>query len=173
MENKQILLVGLGDEARLVREAMKGQQIEIRTICAGHMNITVGEAFTGDLPLESDQVMKPTVIMFRGFDREELDPVLRDIRQAGLSHQPLKAMVTATNWSWNLQALYEELKEEQQVMAALIRLQKLRNSMPLPDFMDIPAMRARIQAENLLKGGEGATLEAIEKAYENLKRFQK
>ena len=105
MENKQILLVGLGDEARLVREALKGRQIEIRTICAGHMNITVGEAFTGDLPLESDQVMKPTVIMFRGFDREDLDPVLRDIRQAGLSHQPLKAMVTATNWNWNLQSL--------------------------------------------------------------------
>ena len=171
MEQKQILLIGLGTEGRKVREALTDMDIQILDADRDAMEKTIGILFTGDLELPGP-VLSPAVILLRGFDRDSLDPVLLAIRQAGLSHQPLKAMVTPTNWNWKLGDLYEELQQEQQVMGALIRLKKLRDTMPLPDFRDIPAMKARMQAEVLLKGGEGATLEAIEKAYQELEKFK-
>ena len=170
MEMRQILLVGLGTEGQKVRQALADMEITILEADAGTMALTVGQIFTQG---ESccGETMSPAVIMFRGFDRDSLDPVLLAIRQAGLSHQPLKAMVTPTNWNWRLGDLYSELQQEQQVMGALMKLKKLRDAMPMPDIMDIPAMKARMQAEVLLKGGEDATLEAIEKAYGELKKF--
>lgn len=172
MGEKQVLLVGLGTEAQKVQKAL--EETEIQVICrdGAKLHLTVGEAF-GESDGLGGETLSPAMIMLRSFTRDELDEVLRLIRQAGLSRQPLKAMVTPTNWSWRLEALYEELQEEQKIMSALIRLKQLRDSMPLPDFMDIPAMQARMQAEMVLKGGENATMESIQKAYDALLKFQK
>ena len=170
MEKKQILLIGLGTEARKVSQALAGTEIQVLEADTGIMGDTVGQIFTQE-PVCAGETLSPAVIMFRGFDRDSLDPVLLAIRNAGLTHQPLKAMVTPTNWNWRLGDLYSELQQEQQVMGALMKLKKLRDAMPMPDIMNIPAMKARMQAEVLLKGGEDATVEAIEKAYRELEKF--
>lgn len=173
MERKQILLVGLGREDILVRKALEGEDIAVLSADRSLLKKTVGEVFSQELTGDSEEAFRPAFLMFRNFSREDLDPAIHLLRQAGLSHQPLKAMVTPTNWRWTLGDLYAELQQEQQVMGALIRLRKLRDSMPLPDFMDIPAMKARMQAEALLKGGEEATVEAIEGAYQELLKYKK
>ena len=173
MERKQVLLVGLGTQEALVREALKDTDIEILSADDGRMEETVGAVFTEPTPSGLARAMDLTLIMFRNFTREELDPVLKAIREAGLSRQPLKAMVTAHNWGWKLGDLYEELQQEQKVMGALIRLRAVRDATPMPDFMDIPAMRARMVAETLLRGGEDVTVEAVEKAIVELKKYQK
>ena len=109
--------------------------------------------------------------MFHHFLRDDLDPVLKALREAGLPRQPFKAMVTPTNWHWKVKDLLKELAREQEVMGELIKLKKLRDSMPMPDFTDIPAMKARMLAEMQLSGGENVTVESIRRAYEELQKF--
>ena len=173
MADRQVLLVGLGPEAEKVRMALQGQSLDLLSIGPDQLELTVGQVFEKGCFQTSGETLSPYLMMFRGFSSDQLDAVLRDIRQASLSHQSVKAMVTVTNWNWKLKDLYEEVQQEQKIMAALIRLRKLRDSMPMPEITDFPAMQARIQAEVLLKGGENATEEAVERAYQELLRFQK
>ncbi len=58
-------------------------------------------------------------------------------------------------------------------MGELIKLKKLRDSMPMPAFTDIPAMKARMMAEAQLSGGEEVTVETIRRAYEQLEKYAK
>ena len=45
--------------------------------------------------------------------------------------------------------------------------------MPMPAFTDLPAMKARMQAEVQLSGGENVTVETVRAAYAELQKFLK
>ena len=108
------------------------------------------------------------------FAAGELNLCLHSVlREAGIPKQPLKAMVTPTNWHWKVGALLSELQQEQEIMGEIIKLKNLRDSMPMPAFTDIPAMKARMQAEVQLSGGEDVTVETVRAAYAELQKFLK
>lgn len=171
MNQKQVLLVGFGSEYQELAAVLA--PLEIRRVGGELLEKTVGEVCRGPLPESGGEPLELPLILFHNIAQEELDQVLKAIRQVKLPRQPLKAMVTPTNQSWTLAALYQELQQEQQVMGALIRLKQLRDRMPMPDLMNIPAMQARMQAEMLLSGGQEATVEAIEAAYRELQKWEK
>lgn len=54
-------------------------------------------------------------LVFSGVDRKTIQPLLSELKSSGLII-PLKAMVTATNQSWTLTALIDELKKEHKMM---------------------------------------------------------
>lgn len=171
MEEKKILLAGFGPLEEILRLQLQALGCGLQTVQPSQYEKTIGELCRYGQELPTEENPDRGTVLFWNFTQQELDPALKLLRQAQLPAQPHKAMVTKTNWHWKLSDLIEELAQEQQVMAALIRLKRLRDQMPMPDFMDLPAMQARMQAEVLLKGGEGATVEALEKAYAELEKF--
>ena len=171
MDHQEILLVGFGPLAEKLALLLKPMGYGLRIVQPSQQKKTIGQLCLEDEMLPQEPAMERGVVLFRNFTQEDLDPALKILRQAGLPRQPHKAMVTATNWHWKLGDLIKELDQEQIVMTALIRLKQLRDQMPMPAFTDIPAMKARMQAEVLLKGGEGATVEAIDRAYQELLKF--
>lgn len=173
MEHKKILLVGFGPLEEKLTVLLAPYGWEIQTVQPSQMNQTIGELCRYGENIAQEPPMERGTVLFWNFSQQELDPALKVLREAGIPRQPHKAMVTPTNWHWKLSALLQELAQEQLVMGELIKLKKLRDQMPVPAFTDIPAMRARMQAEMLLKGGEDATAENIRRAYEELAKFAK
>lgn len=171
MDQKQVLLVGFGAEYEQLAAALA--PLETRRVGGEMLERTVGQVCSEPLQAGAGKPLDLPLILFHNLTRDELDEVLKAIRQVKLPRQPLKAMVTPTNQGWTLAALYEELQQEQQVMGALIRLKQLRDRMPMPDIMNIPAMQARMRAEMLLSGGQEATVEAIDAAYQELQKWEK
>ena len=173
MEHKQILLMGFGLLEEKLRALLEPMGLEVLTCGPSYLPKTVGEIFLSENPGSPEEAMERGLVMFHNFAHEDLDPVLKVLREAEIPTQPYKAMVTPTNWHWTVEALLSELQQEQLVMGELIKLKKLRDSMPMPAFTDIPAMKARMMAEAQLSGGEEVTVETIRRAYEQLEKYAK
>ena len=171
MEQKQVLLIGFGSQEEMLRDRLSELDLEVRTYGPSCLSRTVGELCQMDQENLPEEGLQRGLVLFHRFTREDLDPVLKVLRQAGISRQPLKAMVTPTNWHWKVENLLEELGREQEVMGELIKLKQLRDSMPMPAFTDLPAMKARMMAEVQLSGGENVTVETIRAAYRELQKF--
>ena len=173
MEHKQILLIGFGVLEEMLLSRLKPLSLEIRTLGPSCLNHTVGELCLWKEKQPREEALERGVVLFHNFSRDDLDPVLKVLREAELPKQPLKAMVTPTNWHWKVGALLSELQQEQEIMGEIIKLKTLRDSLPMPDFSDIPAMKARMQAEVQLSGGEDVTVETVRAAYAELEKFLK
>ena len=173
MEQKEVLLIGFGPLEEKLRQLLEGQNVGVRTIGPSGIQKTVGMLCSEEPPAVQEEAMERGLVLFHNFTREDLDPVLKTLREAGIPRQPLKAMVTPTNWHWKVSDLLEELQQEQEIMGEIIKLKQLRDSLPMPDFRDIPAMKARMMAEVQLSGGEGVTIETIHAAYAELLKFKK
>ena len=79
----------------------------------------------GKLPQMPREIMKasldfqmPEVIVFSGFDNQELDCFLEEYKRAGLPAVSLKATLTPTNIHWTLYELIVELQKER--MASML-----------------------------------------------------
>ena len=81
MEKQQILLMGLGTQETLVRQALAETEIQILSADSRDMERTIGQVFSAQPAPGPGEAMDLTLIMFRGFTREELDPVLKAIRE--------------------------------------------------------------------------------------------
>lgn len=171
MDQKQVLLVGFGEEYRALAAALA--PLEVLRIGGEMLEHTVDQVCSAAVQAGEGQPLEQPLILFHNITQEELDTALKATRRVQLPRQPLKAMVTPTNQGWTLSALYRELQQEQQVMAALIRLKQLRDRMPMPELMNIPAMQARMRAELLLSGGQEATVETVEAACRELRKWVK
>lgn len=171
LAQKQVLLIGFGLLEEKLRTLLEAMNLQVLTVGPSHLNKRVSEIFLSENPESQEEAMERGLVMFRHFSQEDLEPVLRVLREAEIPKQPYKAMVTSTNWNWKLEDLLSELQQEQQIMGELIKLKKLRDSMPMPAFTDIPAMKARMMAEVQLSGGEEVTVESIRKAYQELEKF--
>ena len=173
MEHKQVLLFGFGSLAEKLRLLIEPMGLKVLAFGESRLEETVGTLCMEKEPESGEGAMERGLVMFHNFSREDLDPVLKVLREAGIPKQPLKAMVTPTNWHWKVSALLKELQQEQEIMGEILRLKKLRDSMPMPAFTDFPAMKARMQAEAQLSGGEGGTVETVRAAYRELEKFVK
>ena len=173
MKQKQVLLVGFGPMEEKLRLLLEPMGLKVLTLGPSHLKKTVGELCLMEQSPSREEALDRGLVMFHQFTQEELDPVLKVLREAGIPRQPYKAMVTPTNWHWTLNALMKELSQEQEIMGEIFKLKKLRDSMPMPAFTDIPAMKARMMAEVQLSGGEGVTVETIRSAYRELEKFAK
>lgn len=173
MADKKVLLIGFGDLEEKLRTLLKPLQLEIQGIGPSHISSTIGELCLLDQQEPAEEAMERGLVMFQNFTRDDLDPVLRVLRDAGIPRQPFKAMVTPTNWHWKLEDLLKELQQEQEIMSEIIKLKQLRDTIPMPSFTDIPAMKARMAAEVQLHGGEGVTVETVRAAYRELEKFAK
>ena len=109
MEQKQVLLIGFGSQEEMLRDRLSELDLEVRTYGPSCLSRTVGELCQMDQENLPEEGLQRGLVLFHRFTREDLDPVLKVLRQAGISRQPLKAMVTPTNWHWKVENLLEEL----------------------------------------------------------------
>ena len=173
MEHQEVLLIGFGELTEKLKNLLEAGKLEVMTFGAEDISQTVGQLVTAGGSEKPEEPLDRGLVMFHNFTREGLDPALKILREAGIPKQPLKAMVTPTNWHWKVQNLLQELQQEQQLMGELIKLKQLRDTIPMPAFTDIPAMKAWMAAEVQFSGGESVTLETIRSAYEGLLKLKK
>ena len=173
MDEKKILIYGYGSRTDAVTELARSCGAVPVAAAPEQADETIGflcglsgfpaAKHPGPAPEEPQ-----ALLLFHGFDSAELDAFLVELRKAGLSDGALKAMVTPTNRSWTLRALSEEVRREHRVMSALVRLQKLREQVPMPDFRNVRLMKALMQAEMLLSGQKDPEPEEVEAAFREL-----
>lgn len=65
------------------------------------------ETASSELP-----VIPEKMLVFCGFGRQKLEELLFQLRRAGASAIPMKAVLTEQNSKWSLYELYQELLEE-------------------------------------------------------------
>ena len=171
MEQRQVLLVGFGSLGETLKQQIAVLGPRVLMIGPSRLNETVGQLCGETCQNPQEEAMERGLVLFNHFRQEELDPVLKALREVPIPRQPLKAMVTPTNRHWKVSDLVKELQQEQEIMAEIIKLKKLRDAMPMPAFTDLPAMKARMAAEVQLSGGENVTVESVRRAYEELQKF--
>ena len=66
----------------------------------------------GELP-----VIKEEVLILKNFTGQDIDVLLQHIKKAGLPRIALKAVLTESNSKWTFYQLYQEIKEEHEVMS--------------------------------------------------------
>ncbi|MBT9775235.1 DUF3783 domain-containing protein [Clostridium sp. MCC353] len=66
----------------------------------------------GELP-----VIKEEVLVLKNFTGQDIDVLLQHIKKAGLTRIALKAVLTESNSKWTFYQLYQEIKEEHEVMS--------------------------------------------------------
>ncbi len=173
MSEKQVLLYGLGNQEKAIAEVLACYQAEGKIIGDDQLEQTVGflcvqEAGGGETGIPESEAMQPAML-FCGVPQEELNEILGQLQKKGLGRGVLKAVVTPTNRNWTFRALLGEIQQEQQVMAALVRLKKYRSQMVNLNPFDAKMMSAVMRAEQLLSGTEEVTVEAAESAYQMLR----
>lgn len=67
----------------------------------------------GGLPVIPEEVM-----VLKQFSSQRLDQLLMNLRKAGVPKIALKAVLTEHNSNWTFYHLYQELKEEHEIMTA-------------------------------------------------------
>ena len=170
------LIYGFGSEERRLCEILEGLDITPVVVPREDMGQQVGclcgfkgyrrkDRRPGDLP---DMAM----VLFEGLDRDDLDRTLKTIHDGGITTRSLKAMVTPTNRNWTLDALLEEIHQEQKIMGELMKLGRLRKQFT-PDPFNLPLMQALVQAEQCFSGGEEVTMELVKKAIADLEALKK
>ena len=173
MEHRQVLLIGFGTEEERLRDLLAPEKVDVLACGPSGLEKTVGELCMDPGDSVPGEALERGLVLFHNFTRDGLDPVLKILREAGLSRQPMKAMVTPTNWHWKVKNLMKELMQEQEIMGEIMKLKKLRDSMSMPAFTDLPAMKARMMAEVQLSGGEGVTADTVRAAYRELEKYAK
>lgn len=103
-----------GAKANQIKVAAVKRGVRIRTITPEEQTLPLGRlvglpSYADAAPLDGTPVSEELLI-FHQFTEPLLDAFLADIRRAGGVR--LKAVVTPTNASWNVCALYDELKAE-------------------------------------------------------------
>lgn len=173
MNNKQVLLYGLAGQEQEISEILDRNGVMARWIQAEDLDQTLGhlcglKGYDRKKKQEAGDPLTCGVMVFHNLEDDLLHGILGELRQKNLGTGSLKAVVTPTNQNWTFRALLGEIQNEQQVMAALIRLKKLRSQIVELDFTNVKLMRAVMQAEKLMSGTEEVTVEEIDKAYQAL-----
>ncbi len=171
MTDMLALVLGYGDQEAALRAVLTQHGLRVRIVNPDEMHETIG--YLCGLPGFSAAQSHPAgavspMLVFYGLPGDQLHPLLAAIREAGITVQSLKAVVTPTNAGWTLAALLQELRQEQQVMQGLMRLKKLRDGIPMPGPENFRLMKALMQAEMLLRGDREVTPEEVETAYREL-----
>ena len=169
MGKKKVLAYGFGEQEKALLEAMASVGVETRLVKAEELELTIGALLSGEGPASCGVSEDPAVLVFSNVSREELEPVLRAIREAGIT--ALKAMETPTNRTWPLKKLMGELAEEHRTMSALMDLKRVRDSVT-PNLLDPACMGALARADALLKGQAEPTVTAIMEARMALERYR-
>lgn len=89
----------------------------------GDRTASVDEAAAGDMlsDVVSDgglPVIPEEVMVLKQFSSQRLDQLLMNLRKAGVPKIALKAVLTEHNSNWTFYHLYQELKEEHEIMTA-------------------------------------------------------
>ena len=122
MEHKQVLLIGFGSLEDKLLPQLEALSLEVRTLGPSCLTKTVGELCLQEKSMPREEGLERGVVLFHHFSRDDLDPVLKVLREAGIPKQPLKAMVTPTNWHWKVRDLLSVLQQELEIMGELIKL---------------------------------------------------
>ena len=177
MKEKQVLCYGFADQEEILFAVLRTLGITPVPVTADRLSQQVG--FLCGLPGYreknrplSGEAPREALMLFHNLPREDLNDVLRSIRQGGVTRSSLKAMVTPTNSNWTLETLLGELRLEQEVMGELMKLNRLRREIT-PDPMNFGLMQALVRAEKCFSGGEEVTADTIRQAYAELSRYQK
>ncbi|MBS6645619.1 MAG: DUF3783 domain-containing protein [Clostridiaceae bacterium] len=96
--------------------------IRIKNIAPEQVNQQVGylaglpgfeeQSMAGELP-----AIKEEVLVLKNFTSQDIDVLLQHIKKAGLPRIALKAVLTESNSKWTFYQLYQEIKEEHEVMS--------------------------------------------------------
>lgn len=116
MKDKKLIAAMLSGSERyaLLREVCCGLGAEVRAIGFEELGLTVDEVLDGEASSEGT-CAEQELLLFSGFSGAELNEAVAALRQAGL-YVPLKAVRTAQNGSWPLNALIDELNAEHEYM---------------------------------------------------------
>lgn len=97
--------------------------IELLVLSTEDLNETVGylAGIAGFFPapkilLQQSAPLDDELMILHNFTSEGLDIFLKSLRKSGVSSISLKAIVTESNQTWTVRALYEELKQEHAYM---------------------------------------------------------
>ena len=177
MEQKQALMYGFGGQEALLCRVLEARGIVPVPVAPEDMGQQVGRlcGLAGYREKKRQPGALPQgqgLLVLHNVTREELEELLKAIRQAGVTVPSLKAMVTPTNLNWTLDVLFGELFREQEIMGELRKLGRLRRNV-LPDPGNLPLMHALIQAQKCFGGGEEVTLEQVKKAIRDLEAVLK
>ena len=165
---KQVLLFGYGDQEETACTVIRRLGFAPRVVEAGEMDQKLGylcglPGYRFRKPKEEKEVHPGALMIFHELTREELDSLLKALREASVTVRSVKAMVTPTNVEWTLRHLGDEVREEHEVMQVLIRIKKLRDQLPMPSPTDIQLVGALMKADLLLSGTREVSLpEALE-----------
>ena len=115
---KTLLPVGFNDmEIKKLRTAVEVLETEIIPVYEDGYDKTIG-AYLG-LPIDGGQTgagIDGQMIVIAGFEQQELNTLLRLMKNAGFSRDVLKAVATPANIGWTFSALWKELSEEHRQM---------------------------------------------------------
>lgn len=108
-----------GSKADQIKAAAVRRGLRIRTISPEELTLPLGRLaglpeYAEAEPLDGTP-FREEMLIFHQFTEQLLDAFLADIRRAG--GVQLKAVVTPTNASWNVCALYHELEAERAAIA--------------------------------------------------------
>lgn len=83
----------------------------------GHLAGMEGFPAPGDTPEQLPEIPVEMMVL-KQFSNRRLDELLLNLRKAGVPKIALKAVLTEHNSGWTFYHLYEELKEEHEIMTA-------------------------------------------------------
>lgn len=101
------VLVRMGIRIKNISPEQVGQQVGFLAGLAGFGE----QEMTEPLP-----VLNEEMLVMKNFTSRRIDELLLNLRKAGVPKIALKAVVTEGNSGWTFYRLYEELKEEHQMM---------------------------------------------------------
>lgn len=113
---------GNDTKAARLKAVLVRMGIRIKNITPDQMNQTVGylagiEGFLEEPAGEVIPVVEEEILVMKNFSNRRIDELLMNIRKAGIPKIALKAVVTDTNCKWKLYDLYQELRQEHDIMS--------------------------------------------------------
>lgn len=136
----------LGMTPKLLENGDAGQKVGY---CAGL------PGFRQEEP-SSMEGLREEALIFSGLSRSRLNQLLDAMKKADVASVNLKAMVTATNASWTVAELLQELAKEHEIMGAY---QQLWAQIKAAELLDISAAsdEQRAQCESALAAAKALT----------------
>ncbi len=122
MASSSILLYNCeGTEWKKLHSLMAFLRFRLRAVKTEQLGVTIGDLAVGKgdiaaTPYEGEGFSEPMIVLCN-ISQAQMQPTLEVIRRAELPSQPIKAVMTATNMTWNSMELYEELCRERAAMA--------------------------------------------------------
>lgn len=108
-----------GEEFSKLKQIFAMLRLRMRVVESDRYHISLEELAQGkgDAGEASEPLPEP-MLVFCGLPQALLNQVLEVIRVAKLPPIPLKAVLTATNQTWNTKQLHEELVKEREAIAS-------------------------------------------------------